>query len=60
MRIVKSIIRIAALTSLIILSYTMGEYHGYNIGVSSMGEVAGPTLYRCVDLLGGKLGRIER
>ena len=60
MRIVKSIIRIVLLSSLIILGYTVGEYQGYNIGVSSMGEVAGPALYRCVDLLGGKLGRIER
>lgn len=51
--------RIGVVVGLIIFSFTLGEESGYNKGVSEMGAVAGPALYRCVELLGGTFGRVK-
>ncbi len=56
--VISKIIRILSLVSLVLIGYTIGTLHGYNLGVVSIGTVVGPALTRCVETLGGSFGRV--
>lgn len=56
-KILKSVIKIVTMTSLIVFSFLFGQAHGYNVGVTAMGRIAGPALYQCVHILGGQITR---